>query len=83
MTMKTENVYSTKDLAVASLLLASKVKLTQIKNEDDVCWFVFSDGATCQRLADSFWRNQAMVNAREFYNAIRTLKDIIYNRHQR
>ena len=81
--MKAENVYSTKDLAVASLLLASEVKLTQIKDEDNVCWFVFSDGATCKHLADSFWRNQAMVNAREFYNAMRTLKDIIFNRHKR
>lgn len=75
--------YITKDLAEASFLLASGIKLVQIKDEDSRFWFAFADKATCQRLTDSFWRREAMVNAQELCTAMRTLKDIIYRKRQR
>jgi len=81
--MKINDSYITKDLAERAFLLASEAKLIQIEEKDSVFWFIFADKSACQRMADSFWCNQAMVNAREFYNAMRTLKDVIFRRRQR
>ena len=80
--MKMADVYSTKDLAEGSFLLASGIRLIQIDNEDGIFWFVFADKSTCLRLADSFWRKEATVNARELCDAMRTLKDVIFHKRQ-
>lgn len=82
MDMKMTDVYSTKDLAEASFLIASGIKLTQIKDEDGRFWFVFADKSTCQRLADSFWRGEATINAQALCSAMRTLKDVIFRKRQ-
>lgn len=78
--MDTTDNHITSDLAEASLLIASGRKLIQIKNENGRFWFTFSDKLTCQKLADSFWRKEAMVNAQEFYSAMRMLKDMIFRK---
>lgn len=80
MKMKTDDVYTTKDLAEASFLYTSGSKLTHVENDAGRFWFVFADKSECQRLADLFWSKEAVVNAREFYNSFRTLKDLIFNR---
>jgi len=80
--METINYYATKDLAEASFLIASGIKLTQIEKENKVCWFLFSDKDGCLRLSDTFWRREAMINAQEFYSAMRMLKDVIFRKEQ-
>lgn len=72
--------YSTKDLAEASFLYASGCRFTNSENNNGIIWFSFADKEKCQKLADAFWRKEAVVNAREFYNSLRTLKDLIFNR---
>ena len=81
--MKIDENYSTRDLAEAAFLYASGSKLIETERDNGKCWFVFSDKLVCQKLADSFWRKEAMINAREFYNSMRTLKDLIFNRERR
>lgn len=80
MNNKPTDIYSTKDLAESAFLYASCCKFMHSENNNGVVWFSFSDKNKCQQLADAFWRKEAMVNAREFYNSLRTLKDLIFNR---
>lgn len=78
--MKVDDTYITKDLAEASYLYTEGSKLLDLKNQDGRFWFVFADKSTSEQLADSFWRREAVVNARDFYNSFRTLKDFIFNK---
>ena len=74
-----ENVYRTKDLAEASFLYAIHQKLIRLeKDHGGRCWFVFDDDLACRELIASYWRRDAMVNAKEFADAIRSLKDRIF-----
>jgi len=75
--------YPTKDLSEASFLYASGQKLVELKNDNGRVWFVFSDGSTCEKLSNSYWQKEAVVNAKEFSDALRTLKDIIFNKNIR
>jgi hypothetical protein len=74
------NCYRTKDLAEAAFLYASRKKLIKLENEEGKFWFVFQGLVSCEKLANSFWRKEARVNAKEFSDALRTLKDLIFNR---
>lgn len=80
--MRMKENYSTKDLAEAAFLIASGIKLLQIKDEGGRFWFVFADKLACLQLSDSFWRGEAAVNAQALCNAMRTLKDIIFHKRQ-
>lgn len=74
------NCYRTKDLPVAAFLYALAKKLISTENENGRIWFVFEDKTSCEGLTDSFWRKEATINAKEYSDAIRTLKDLIFNR---
>ena len=75
-----ENYYRTKDLAESSFLYASGQKLITVEKEDRVIWFIFEDKESCTKLCDAYWAKDAIVNAKEFADAIRSLKDIIFSR---
>ncbi len=81
--MNMNNSYRTKDLSEAAFLYASGAKLIKLDNENGRVWFIYADKAQCEKLADSFWSKEATVNAKEFADAFRTLKDMIFNRGQR
>lgn len=76
--MDIENTYRTKDLPLASFLYASGEKLIDFSRQNGIVWFVFADKTFCENLASCFWRGEAMVNARGFVNASRSLKDLIF-----
>lgn len=78
--MNIENSYRIKDLSLASFLYASGAKLIKLDNQNHRVWFLFDDKPSCERSADSFWRKDAIVNAKEFADAFRTLKDLIFNK---
>jgi len=78
--MEIKKYYRTRDLSEASFLYACRKKLIQLDNDDGRIWFMFNDVDSCQKLADSFWRREASINAKEFADAIRTLKDMIFSR---
>ena len=74
-----ENIYKTKDLSEAAYLYASHQKLIGL--EEDACgrcWFIFENGVLCRPLVNSYWRKEAMVNAKDFADAFRSLKDRIF-----
>lgn len=78
--MNMEDYYRTKDLATASFLYASNKKLIKTDQDNGRVWFIFEDKPSCDVLVNSFWRKEAVVNAKEFSDAIRTLKDLIFNK---
>ncbi len=78
-----KNYFRTKDLAEASFLYASSIKLIQLDQDNGRFWFVFEDKDRCEQLTDSFWSKEASVNAKEYADAIRTLKDLIFNKDRR
>lgn len=75
-----EMIYSTKDLSEASFLYASGKKLTKLHKDGKRVWFIFDDRLSCEKLVNAFWSKEAVVNAKEYSDAIRTLKDLIFNR---
>lgn len=75
-----KNTYRVKDLSCASFLYASGAKLLKSDKENGRVWFIFADKAYCEKLVDSFWNKEATVNAKEFSDAFRTLKDLIFNK---
>ena len=76
---KMENKYRTKDLSEASFLYASGQKLITLESDNERFWFVFEDKQACQHLIDAYWRKEAMVNAKEFADSLRSLKDRIFS----
>lgn len=75
-----ENYYRTKDLSEASFLYASGKKLIRLDKDNVKIWFIFEDKLSCENLSNSFWRKEATINAKEFADSIRTLKDLIFNK---
>ena len=80
-TMKMDS-YRTKDLSEASYLYASGKKLLKLDKIDGICWFIFNGRDSCEKLTDAFWRKEAVVNAKDYADSIRTLKDMIFNRRR-
>ena len=78
--IKINGTYRTKDLSEAAFLYASQARLIKSDSENGKIWFVFDDKGSCEQLSNSFWRKEAVVNAKEFADAFRTLKDIIFNK---
>lgn len=74
-----DNYYRTKDLPLASFLYSSNKKLLEFYKEKGIVWFIFEDKKSCEELVSSFWQKTAMVNAKEFVDALRTMKDLIFN----
>ena len=75
-----ENTFLTRDLGEASVLYASGRKFTQLIKEDGRFVFAFDDKIACQKLIDELWRREAVVNAKELLDAMRSLKDLIFTR---
>lgn len=70
--------YITKDLSEASVLITKQQKLQRIEREGKVCWFIFNDRKTCEELANHFWFDECLVNAKSYYEALQTLKNRIF-----
>ena len=75
-----KNCYRTKDLAESAFLYASQKKLMHTIRDNGKLWFIFEGKVLCEKLSDSFWRKEATVNAKEFADALRTLKDIVFSK---
>ena len=80
MQMTMDNAHRTKDLYEASFLYAAGCKLIRLLDDHGRFWFVFEGEELCRQLTDSYWRKEATINAKEFADSIRTLKDRIFAR---
>ena len=72
------NIYKTKDLSESAALLLSKQHLLEIKREGKICWFIFENKQECAQISDKFFFGDLLVNAREYYQALATLKKRIF-----
>ncbi|OGG13785.1 hypothetical protein A2773_01525 [Candidatus Gottesmanbacteria bacterium RIFCSPHIGHO2_01_FULL_39_10] len=72
------NSFVTKDLYLSALLYAKGVKLQKIDRQGRVCWFVFEDKSQSEQLRQKFITKSIDVNARDFTDALRTLKDLVF-----
>lgn len=72
--------YRTKDLAEASFLYASGERLIGLDNDSGKYWFIFADQGCCEQLISKYWQKEAQVNAKEYSDAFRSLKDLVFNK---
>jgi hypothetical protein len=72
--------YTTKDLYIASFLYAKGLNFIGLHQEGKVYSFLFEDIEACNKLVLLQWQGKAEVNARAFIEAIKTLKNLIFQR---
>ena len=75
-----KTTYHTKDLWEASLLYTTNKKLIHTDNMNGKIWFSFADKASCEATVEAFLRKELNVNAKEFVDAIKTLKSVVFNK---
>ena len=75
-----ENSYKTKDLYLGAYLYALDQKFLGIEGSYGKLFILFEDRISCEKLSKSYWRKEALINAKEFTDALRTLKDLIFNK---
>lgn len=71
--------FRTKDLYLSAFLCAKGITLEQVEREDKICWFVFDNDKMVTALTDDYWSGTALCNAKAYADAVRTLKDRIFN----
>lgn len=72
--------YKTKDIYEASALIANKVKLVKFEQGAGFYWFVFEGGDLSLKTSDLFWSNELKVLAKDYADALKTLKDRIFSK---
>lgn len=75
-----KNEYKTRDLHEAAFLYAKNKKLLRLEGEGREFWFIFDQLEDCELLTQSYWSKEAQVIAKEYVDALRTLKDRIFAR---
>lgn len=70
-----------KDISVSAFLLASeKVRLVKTERKSDkIVYFYFSPKDEAEKLIGDYWSDTASVTPRKVFNALRSLKDIIFS----
>lgn len=74
-----KNTFRTKDLYLSAFLYAKNQNLARVDRENGVCWFIFEDEEYCDELVNEYWSGTAYCNIRAYSDALRTLKDRIFN----
>lgn len=70
--------YQTSDLLETAYLLVSDARLLSAKRDGARVIFTFSDRPTCEGLTMNLTLGRAMVDASEFFDAIRKAKRIVH-----
>lgn len=73
-----ENIYETKDLGIASLLVAMGCEMQDMEFRDNngfqVAFFKFDNKEKCQSMAHQYLFGGMLVNARQYFDTIKVLK---------
>jgi hypothetical protein len=72
------NQFITKDLNLAGLLYAKGVSFIGVNRNGKLCWFVFENHEQCEKFQQEFFSKSVVVNAKEYADALRTLKDLVF-----
>ena len=75
-----KKTYSTKDLAEAAAILTIGGDLEKIERTGDICWFLFKDYQKCRDWSELYFYGDLIVNAREFDQSLKRLKQMIFNK---
>lgn len=71
--------FSTKDIYLASFLLATGYKRYSLRKEGRIAWFDFESDDDKMRLhIDEYWASNCLVDPKELFNAFKELKNRIY-----
>lgn len=70
--------FLTKDLQLAGLLYAKNVPFVGVNRNGKLCWFVFENHELCEKLQQQYFAKTVDVNAKDYADAIRTLKDLVF-----
>lgn len=70
--------FSTKDLYLAGLIYSKGVRFQGIRREGKTCWFLFEDKDLCERLQQQFFAKTVETNAKNYADALRTLKNLVF-----
>jgi len=73
------NKFLTKDLQLAGFLYAKGVIFVGVNRIGKLCRFVFENRESCEKLQQLFYAKQIDVNAKEYSDALRTLKDLVFS----
>jgi len=69
--------YETKDWIEAALLLTHNLSLIRVKR-DRACYFEFQEKEKAAIVVEAYWQGNLNVNARDFVDAQRRVKDLIH-----
>lgn len=70
--------FSTRDYWLAGALIASGKKLLRLDWQLGRAFFVFLDLDQCEQEAQAYWAGNLCVSAKDFTDALRTLKSRLY-----
>lgn len=70
--------YKTRDLGEAAALVCDLVKLLRLQKESKFYWFIFTNKSLCEQLANEYWSGDLKINARQYNEALRSLKDRLF-----
>lgn len=73
------DIYKTKDLAEAGVLIVKKQKLIRMDREGRICYFVFENKKECEKLSSQYFFGEILVNARNYYETLNILKNRIFS----
>ena len=74
-----EDTFQTRDLWLAAALMASGRRLAGLVWHEGRAYFAFEDPVACQASADGYWSRNLQVQAKDFADALRTLKDRLHS----
>lgn len=72
------DAYETRDLWLAAALLAGGRTLSGLSWREGRAYFQFENSTACGKAADAYWSRELHVAAKDFADALRTLKDRLH-----
>jgi hypothetical protein len=75
--------YMTRDMYEAAAIHAQGIPVKNVVRDGDVCYFVFDGASKCDELAMNYRNKELVCDAKTLIEALRTMKDFIYNTTRR
>jgi len=72
--------FKTKDQEIASVLYATGQIINSTSWENGACYFLYENKSQCDEIVANYFRGQIKLNAKVVWDAIKTIKGIIYRR---
>lgn len=73
------DTYSTKDVYLASTIIASGFRLLDIVRNERQCTFIFESTADLENVVADYWSGNLRTDPKFLFNAFKELKNRMYN----